>query len=348
MAWTTPRAWWRRLKRQRVLGLDVGSRTVKLVEACHDGRQVRLEQVALLPLAAAAHPPDAAALGDMLHETMERYGFRARQTILSVGGPHGFLRELQLPAMPAAELQQAVRWELPQHLPAGDFYHEAVVLDPGIPGGQARVLLTAASKEQVDWLVQGARHAGLQPLAVELDPLALQRALGEEQDCLLLDLGGERSQMALVRQGVPVACRTIFWGGRQCTRLLQQALRLEEAEAEVLKCKEEALAAACADEALQAALEGDLRELALELRRTLDYYQGEHPDFRPQRLWLSGGGSLQASLPGQLSSQVGLPVKRHPWLETMAAAPTLAPIFLAQAAPQLAVAAGLALRGAEP
>jgi|GEM_PF-173173 len=182
---------------ERVLGLDVGTGAVRVVEVAFDrpagrgrgraGPAPTVTRVGEVPLPPGAvrdgEVLDPAAVGAAISELWRQTGLRSRDVRVGLTGSRVVVRVVDMPAMPDDELDGAVRFSAADHIPIP--LDEAVlahaVLEPAPPGDGGpplvRVLVAAAHRSALDGLLAAVTAGGLRAVAVELVPFALIRGL---------------------------------------------------------------------------------------------------------------------------------------------------------------------------
>src|SRR5256714_3545575 len=184
---------------ERVLGLDVGTSAVRVVEVAFDHHGGRGRRGSGGPGATVTRggeaplPPGAvrdgevvapAAVGAAITELWRQTGLRSRDVRVGLTGSRVVVRVVDMPAMPDDELAGAVRFSAADHIPFP--LEEAVldhaVLEPAPPaevGGppQVKVLIAATYRSALDGLLAAVSAGGLRAVAVDLVPFALVKAL---------------------------------------------------------------------------------------------------------------------------------------------------------------------------
>ncbi|HZQ77075.1 MAG TPA: type IV pilus assembly protein PilM [Acidimicrobiia bacterium] len=183
---------------ERVLGLDVGTGAVRVVEVAPErpagrgrgraGKAPAVTRVGEVPLPPGAvrdgEVLDPAAVGAAIAELWRQTGLRSRDVRVGLTGSRVVVRVVDMPAMPDDELGGAVRFSAADHIPIP---LEEAVLDhavlepaPAVEAGGApmvRVLVAAAHRSALDGLLAAVAAGGLRAVAVDLVPFALVRAL---------------------------------------------------------------------------------------------------------------------------------------------------------------------------
>jgi type IV pilus assembly protein PilM len=183
---------------ERVLGLDVGTSAVRVVEVAferpargrHSARPPAVTRVGEVPLPPGAvrdgEVVDPAAVGAAIRELWRQTGLRARDVRVGLTGPKVVVRVVDMPAMPDDELDGAIRFSAADHvpIPLDEAVLDHAVLEsapPAEPGGppQVRVLVAAAYRSALDGLLAAVTAGGLRAVAVDLVPFALVRAFSQ-------------------------------------------------------------------------------------------------------------------------------------------------------------------------
>ncbi len=255
--------------------------------------------------------------------------------------------------MSEPELRQAIRWDLDKYVPfpPDQLYFDFWVTGTGATEFESRVLLVAVSRDVVDSLVRVLKKAGLNPIAVDIEPLAIKRTLPDAADCMLIDSGAAVSQVTLFQNHCPVFTRSIPIGGNQFTETVMEGMEIGRDEAELIKQKAETIlnqeSATTNRKALLEQLDRVVFELAGEVRRTFEYYQVQNRNVGISRVFITGGGAKTETLPEKLSQILEMPVVLHDPLASMEMSSSFNRQYLRGVGPQMSVAVGLALRGIE-
>lgn len=340
---------------KNVVGLDIGSSAVKLVELKERKDGYSLQRVGIEPLPPEAivdgSVADAALAVEAIQRLIERTGVRNDAFATSISGHSVIIKRIAVPRMADAELADSIQWEAEQHIPFDihDVYLDYAVLGDEPGRDTLDVLLVAAKRDKIQDYVSLIRQAGRTPVAVDVDVLALQNAYelvygsGAEGVVALVDLGASVTKVHALTDGSPMFWRDIPYGGNQIVERLQDELGLTADQAEAVRQGRtlDGMSATAVQPLLDAAAE----ELATEVERAVDLALSATGRPRVERLYLSGGGALDAGLQPALARRFGVSVEPlNPLLPVDCDAADLHPQWLASVAPALAVAVGLAVR----
>ena len=330
---------------ERVLGLDVATSAVRVVEVALDragGRRGRsgsgpvVTRVGEVPLPPGAvrdgEVADPAAVGAAIAELWRQTGLRSREVRVGLTGPRVVVRVIDMPAMPDEDMAGAVRFSAADHIPIP--LEEAVldhaVLEPAPPGEpgsppMVRVLVVAAHRSTLDGLLAAVAAGGVRAVAVNLIPFALVRALYKPAELVAVEEAPEVEDGATPPPPPPVPAEAIVSVGAALTTVVvHEAGRpkfvrtvqagggmLTAAIAEELGLEPDAAEAAKRDVSdARAARIVELRLAGIlgEIQSGLAYWiaQSERP---LQRIVLTGGGARAGDIAGRLALLVGAPVE---------------------------------------
>ncbi|MBI4881572.1 MAG: type IV pilus assembly protein PilM [Planctomycetes bacterium] len=281
--------------RQRsLLGVDIGTDSIKAVELTTQGGEPILTGYGQVAVPQGADP--AEALADLL----KACGFRSRRAATSVSGRSVIVRFLSMAEVPESNLRSAVRFEADKYIP---FDLDEVVTDcarleaAGDSSGEMKVLLVAAKRDIIQNRVELLRRVGLEAVHVDVDPFAVGNAfelvaranndpsLGSRVSALI-DVGASKTTVTVVKGHEPRFTREVYLGGEDFTGAVAKRLGVEAGEAEHLKRAPGERA-----EEVAGALAHAVDELANEVMLSLDYYEDRQDGEKVEDVYLSGGGS---------------------------------------------------------
>src|SRR5205823_5317279 len=191
---------------------------------------------------------DPVALGRAIKQLLTRAGIKAKKVVTCVSGQSSLVvRIIEVPKMTRNELQETMKWEIERHVP---FAAEQVVMDyqPLVPpeevpeGQNMEILLAVAQEGLVTRHVEAIQAAGLQPVAIDIEPLAASRSLldlangtGPSGTVAIVDLGASSTDISIYREGRIAFTRSIQLAGNTLTKAISDILGQPLAEAEKRK-----------------------------------------------------------------------------------------------------------------
>ncbi|HHW55215.1 MAG: hypothetical protein WAQ41_01450 [bacterium] len=200
---------------KKYLGLYIGAEDLTAAELWVRGTRIQVAKVGIK--AAGCRFNDPGELAEALAQLWQASGFSSQGVTLAIGGPSIFYRVLPLPKIPVAELRRALEWELADHFP---FSAQEAVFDlrplevgTGLGSNEGYYLVVAAPRSLIEGYLTALQLAGLEPWAIEPEPLALLRSWeGLEKASLLLILRPSYVTIGLVAGGELFFARSLSWG----------------------------------------------------------------------------------------------------------------------------------------
>ncbi len=234
------------------VGIDLGSRFIKIAEV-RAGRPPVVANIGIAPTPEGAIDGsgvlDKAAVAATVKKLLSETGVSTKQAAFALAGQNSVVvRVLEVPKMNPAELRQHMDWEIGRNIPFADTRvqtaYEVVRRPNANPNADnMEVVLAVAQQDAVDSLVDIADKVGLEPYAIDVEPLALARSLLLTQSDLLnqnvavVNLGAESTSIDIYSQGTLSFPRILPTGGNMLTRAIAERLMIQEAEAEQLKAQ---------------------------------------------------------------------------------------------------------------
>ena len=342
-------------KSKNLVGLDIGSSAIKLVELRDaKGGGYRLVKTGLETLSPEAIVDgaimDASLVVDTVNRVVSSLGVRNNDFGTSLSGHSVIIKKISLPTMSAEELAESIRWEAEQYVPfdINDVNLDYVVLDAS--GGETMdVLLVAVKKDKIGDYTSVITQAGKTPVLVDVDAFALQNAFEANYPVepgrvvALVNIGASVTNVNVLSGSNTIFWRDISFGGNQYTDAIQKQLSLGFEQAEALKKGE-----ASADYSMQdilPILRSVSEDLAQELQKTFDFFIATTSTEKIDQIFIAGGSSRVVNLDTQLKERFGIPVEiMNPFRQIDIAGSSVSPEWLTDNAPSLAIAVGLAAR----
>ena len=289
-----------------VIGIDIGTSSVKAVELGQSAGGVEVRHWAIEPL-------NGSDTKNALKRIAERLHFKDQQLVSAVFGKGTLIRYVDLPRMPLEDLRKSYIFDLDKYFPFDpkSIYTDCSILDPDSKDKRMLVLLAAVKREMVDDRLKLFKEAGFELSRVTINSIAIANAfkrLGPQVSAsgkakAILDIGGSASCFMIFKDLSPRFARDIFVGSHELTQKVANALGVDLAQAEALKRQP-------GDKLAQVleACDMPINNLINEIRLSMDYYMTEK-NVQIDELFLSGGGSLLKGIDGAFEKSLGLPVK---------------------------------------
>jgi len=345
-----------------IVGLDVGSSSVKAIELALKGKGKGFE---LTHLGIAQVPPEAIVQGAFLNssaiteaitEAIENAKIKTKNVAAAVCGHSVIVKKVSLPQMTRDELEEQIRWEAEQYIPfdVNEVNLDFQILETSEGEGQMDVLLVAAKKDLIDDYVQVIGEAGLTPVAVDVAAFAVENAFEANYDIApddviaLVNIGAQVVNINVMAGGVPCFTRDITTAGNQYTEEIQKALSISFEEAERIKLGGQGTDSQdVVPQEVEQAMQSVTETVIGEISRSLDFYAATTADSRIRKVYLSGGSAKVAGFEAAFHERTGLAVETLNPLSRMLPNSRLDQDYLDSIAPALGVGVGLALRQAD-
>ena len=349
---------WKRTNKSMV-GVDIGSSSVKAVEL-----QGKNGDFQLVSLGYESLEPDSVVDGQIMElnsvsnaisNIFNEHKIKTNRVAAGVNGHSVIVKNIILPQMSSAELQESFAWHAEEHIP---FDIADVTLDYHVTGttdDAIHVLMAACKRDKVANLKQAIQLAGKQPAIIDVDAFALQNCYDLNYDpqpnevVALLNIGASTTNINILNGNRSVFTRDASFGGNQYTSLLQKELGLTFEHAEQVK-RGMPLPEPVEDRDIIPILETVSDILALEIQKTMDFYRATVEDggVAVEKILVSGGGSKLAGLIDFLAKQFEMPVEIFdPFRKIKVDSRGFDPEYMREVIPEMAIAVGLALRGVD-
>ncbi|MBI2624599.1 type IV pilus assembly protein PilM [Candidatus Parcubacteria bacterium] len=346
-------------------GLDFSDRSVKLVSLRRRGKSLYLATWghAQIPLGLVekGEVRDEAALAaatrSFLKSGLKGERLRTRHVILALPEQHSFVRVVELPPVAQTQAGEAVRWEAEANipLPIDEMELDWQEVAPPGQGGQREALIAATPKKVVAAYLAVLRGAGLTPLVIEVESMALARSIvpgfATAEALLIMDVGETDTSFVIFDDDVVQFTSSVSLCGVDFTKAICRELGISEADAEQLKVATSLDAADDQGSRVAAAMRPLLDALAIQIQEYLQYYLDHAPPQHAghaqiRRVFVSGGGANVVGLPQYLSRRLSLDVElANPWINVFPQPMQELPAISYQESLAYTTAIGLALRG---
>src|SRR6202140_3007117 len=340
-------------KQKPVVGLDIGSSSIKAVELKSTKAGYELVSFGLEPLAQDTVVDgaimDAPLVAGAITNIFETQKVKTKNVATAVSGHSVIVKRVSLPSMTEEELYDRIQSEASQHIP---FDIADVNLDHQLlesVDSQMDVLLVAVKKDKILNHTNVLAQAGKTSSVVDIDAFALQNCFEVNYDpdpgqtVALLNIGASVMNISIVRGGIPLFTRDVSVGGNQYTDALQKELDLSFDDAERLK-KGDTLPTVT-DEQKGQILRSVSDILTLEIQKTFDFFRATASGENIQKIVVAGGSSRVAGLVDLLREEFAMPVEElNPFRKVLVNPSRHSDDQIREMSPRLAIAVGLALR----
>ncbi len=349
-------------KQPLLLGIDISSTAVKLLELSRSGSSYKVESFAaeaLPPNAVAEYKiQDVEAVGESIKKALKRSGSKLRDAAVAVAGSAVITKVITMPAnLSDDEMESQIEVEADQYIP---YPLEEVNLDFQKLGPSEKnidmvdVLLAASRSENVEDRELALEHAGLTAKVVDVEVYAMENAFQmldiqlpekgafdkDPSDIVaVVDVGATTTTLTVMKDGKMIYTREQVFGGKQLTEEIQRRYGLSYEEAGVAK-KHGGLP----ENYIPEVLEPFKDAMSQQVSRSLQFFFSSSPHNHIDHIVLAGGGASIHGVDELIERKMGTSVSIANPFAKMSLASRVNPESLNDDTPALMIACGLALR----
>jgi type IV pilus assembly protein PilM len=341
-----------------LVGLDIGSSTIKLAEIVETPKGYVLSRFSQIPLVTGVIvdgvPVEQQELAIKIKQLFKQSGCKKKSIVTSLSGHSVIIKKVNFPTMDEGELRELIKDEAGKYLPFDSM--EAVSYDFQILGenefnpNQMDVIIVAAKNDIVNSYADAIQQAGYLPVIMDVDSFALETMYEENYDfednemVVLVNIGASITNINVLRGGSSVFTRDFMIAGNSITEAIGQKMGVAFEEAERIKIE--------GSEGNEAA-EKEFRENLLyyaepicsEIERSVDYFRSTYGGEYLKRILLSGGTTRIPGIVSDLTQRIGVEAEiANPFKKIGYDAKSLNQATIEEIAPIAAVSVGLALR----
>jgi type IV pilus assembly protein PilM len=343
------------LKKNRLVGLDIGSRTLKLAEIIDTKAGSTLKNFSTINiepgLIEEGSVRDPETVSGYIRELFKSTKLKDKNVAISIGGYSVIVKKINVQTMTEDELHETIHFEAEQYIP---FDISEVNLDFQILGesehnpNQMNVLLVAAKKEMISEYINLIKMAKLNPRIIDVDAFALQNILNfnyslEEENIALIDIGASKTSLNILKDNVSEFMRDVSLGCEQINDKIASTVGCTIEETEAIKLGEETDLISAED--LKEIVDSVVTDWCIEIKRALDFFYSTYPEEQIGRIVLSGGGANIKKFLELLAAETSAEVEViNPFQNFIIDSNRFDSSYLEQIAPQAAICMGLAAR----
>lgn len=237
-------------KLSSVLGVDIGSQSIKVCEIRTQGREPIVTALGIVPTPEGAvdHTGvyNADAVGAALKTAITNAGASSSAAVVSIAGQMSVLvRTLEVPKMNPTELREHMQWEINRNIP---FAESTIVSDFKPLGGDdpnspnMDVVMAIAPQSAIDTMIACIKKSGRTAAAIDVEPLSMARSIQtsyadvlDTKTVCMVDIGHMTTSINIYQGQKLLMPRQVPLGGQMFTSAIANALTLGPDEAETLK-----------------------------------------------------------------------------------------------------------------
>ena len=344
-----------------LVGIDISSTTVKLLELSRKGVDYRVESYAVAPL-----PPEAVIektvnhaelVAEVIRDLVGRSGTKARRAVAAVSGSAVITKTIAMPAgLSEEDIEAQLTLEADQYIP---YPLDEVAMDfeaLGPISGQdncIHVLLAACREETIESRVGALVIAGLTPIIMDIEVFARERAMtlltnqlpaGQHHAIGMVDIGASMTTLSVFAGDESIYTREHLFGGMQLTEDIMNRYGLSFEEAGCAKKQGGLPDGGVPNDFEEAVLAPFLDAVESQISRSLQFFFSSSEYAELDYIVLCGGVAVMEGLAERISKRVSTPTIIANPFASMSVASRVNAQALARDAPAMMVACGLAMR----
>ncbi|MCP4188590.1 MAG: pilus assembly protein PilM [Gammaproteobacteria bacterium] len=348
-------------KKPPLIGLDISSTSVKMMELSKTGSSYRIEGIGVEPLPANAvvekNIAEIESVGESVKRALSKSKIKLKNVAIAVAGSAVITKKITMPAsLSEDEMEGQIQLEADQYIP---YPLEEVSLDFQIIGPTESnpetvdVLLAACRSENVDDRVAAVELAGLTAKIVDIEAYTVETIFsamapqmpdeGMDKTIAIVDIGATMTSLSILHNQKLVYTREQNFGGKQLTEEIMRRYGLSYDEAGLAKRQ-----GGLPDNYEPEVLNPFKETTAQQVSRFLQFFYSAGGDIgNIDHLVLAGGTACLPDLAELTESHIGVPTTIANPFADMSSSSRVNKANLEADAPAFLIAAGLAIRGAE-
>ncbi|TXS92575.1 pilus assembly protein PilM [Parahaliea aestuarii] len=339
-----------------VLGLDISSTTVKLLELSYAGGRYRVESYAVSSLAQDAviekNVNDIDGVSNAIRNVVAQSRTKLKTVAAAVAGSSVITKVIDMPdGLSDDEMETQLTLEADQYIP---YPLDEVAIDFEVQGpspdrtNQVEVLLAACRRETIDSRVEAIEGADLSARIMDVEAYAMERAyslirgnldIDEDSTVAVVDIGATMTTLSVLNRGQTIYTREQLFGGKQLTDEIMRRYGLPLEEAGLAK-KQGGLPDDYESEVLEPFKDAVVQQVARSLQFFFSSSQYNDVDY----IILAGGVASMEGLADVVQDKLGTPAAVANPFADMSISSRVNAVALGSDAPAMMIACGLALR----
>lgn len=342
---------------KKVVGIDIGSSTIKLVELNMSSKGATLQNVAIIP-----SPVQAIVNGEITDSTLvaesiiagyKENGFKNKSASVGLSGTAVIIKKISIPKVTdSKKLKEQIKYEASQYLPFEinqmtiDFHVLSYSSDPE----NMDILVIAAQNEFILSYLSSINQARLKCTVLDVNSLALANVFElnygkTAEPVAIFNFGSNITNFLVLFQGEVIFSRDIPVGGFHFSNEISKNMGVTFEEAETLKISQSTSKDVPAE--TRTFMNMALDHVTEEIRNSIDFYTATARGYLISKAYYTGGASLTVGMIDHLAEALKLPFETFdPFLKIKSGNKKITHTYLEQISPFISIACGLGIRHA--
>lgn len=339
---------------KKVIGIDIGSSSIKLAEMSFSPRGGILENFAVYPSPLQAisngEITDTLLVAESIKAAFKENRFKNKNACVGLSGTAVIIKKISIPKVEPKKLKEQIKYEASQYLP---FDISQVTLEHHLLSFTSDpenidVLVIAAQNEFILNYLGSINQAGLKCKILDVSSLALANVFEinygkTAEPVALFNFGSNITNFLVLFQGEVIFSRDIPVGGFHFTNEISKNMGVTFEEAETLKIQQSTSQEV--PEETRTFMNMALDYVTEEIRNSIDFYTATAQGHLINRAYYTGGACLTAGLIDHLAEVLKMPFESfNPYSMIKSGNKKITSDYLQQISPFVSIACGLAMR----
>ncbi|MCX6805799.1 MAG: type IV pilus assembly protein PilM [Patescibacteria group bacterium] len=304
-------------------GLDLGSSSIKIAQLRELHGSPSLVTYGDIEVASNLLSSDSEIDQNRVSELIKQLAQDAKVTtknvVASLSASQSYTAIIRTPKLSHNELAESIKFQADKVIPMA---MDQVKLDWAVVGevpetDEVDVLLVAAPNNTANKYLNIIQKAGLELLALEINPIAQSRSLigpADKPKCIIIvDIGSVASDIAILSNTVPQLVRSVAIGSKALNRVVSQNLGIDAGQADQF-IKKFGMDQTKIEGQVFKTLKPVVDHLVEEINKSITFFQEKNPTQRVEKIILTGGTTALPGLPLYLANATGLTIEvGNPW-----------------------------------
>ena len=343
---------------KQLVGLDIGSSSIKLAEIQETPRGYILNRFSQIPLSKGVIvdgiPVEQQELALKIRELFKQSGCKKKGIVTSLSGHSVIIKKVNFPSMDEEELRDLIKEEAGKYLPFDNM--EAVSYDFQILGenefnpNQLDVVIVAAKQDIISSYTDAIQQAGYLPTIIDVDSFALETMyeenyeFAENEMAVLINIGASITNVNVLKGGASIFTRDFTLAGNSITEALQKKLGVTFEEAEIIKVQGPG-GDESEEQEFRESLLSYAKPICSEIERSVDYFRSTYGGEYIKHILISGGSAKIPGIANDLTQRLSVEAEiADPFRKIGYNTKFLDPATIEDIKPIATVGIGLALR----
>ncbi len=341
-------------RKNSILGIDVGTSSIKIVELTKKGQNIeltnyvsyyRMKAQQTFPFQTASFSFFEEDVASKIRDSLRTAGISTKNANFSVPGFCGFFTTIELPKMDLSEVREAVKYQSYKYipLPLQEIEIDYEIMNENQEENVIKVLVVAIPKDIVQKYQNVATLSGLNIKFLEVESFSDKRALlkNSQEPAVIVNIGDRATNVVVVDKGHIRVSDSLDFAGFQITKAISDGLNISFQRADEIR-KEKGITREIGG-LVSMPIFSVVDKIIFGTQKAISAYVARNPLYKPSRIILSGGIATTPGLCDYFYSKTNIKTEIGKPFDKILYNPALQNI-IDEIGPSYSVAIGAALR----